>query len=375
MEIKCDIILPVCDQFRFTKDCIESIISNTSTPYRLIVVNNGTSDDTKKYLSEIKARLGDRLVVIENATNVGWVRALNQGIERSHTPFLCFQNDDTIVTKGWLAKMIGILERDKRIGVVNPEWEGRPNYISIEDYGRSLEEKHKGRYIETDWARGFCVVFRKDVLDAIGKVDEEYNPAYFDDVDFSVRAINAGFLVVRSLDTYVYHHRNATFFEVLKGKKWNEVHERNKHLYYRKWGRPLKIVMVLDGESCGNADAVRRAKETVFYLARKQHHLKIWAPSALKDQFQHTNVIVISPPGFLKRLSVLLDLRLNSGKKAGKRYDGVFIFEKKFGNFLTRNRSLKNLGIYFPDGGTDFHGFIKYKVNAMKEATKSMEGR
>src|SRR3989338_2585450 len=140
--MKCDIILPVCDQFEFTRNCIESIIENTDTPYRIIVINNGKNEDTKAYLIKIKEKLSDRIFIVKNDYNVGWVRALNQGIKISDAPFLCFQNDDTVVTKGWLRKMIGILQDNPRIGIVNPSWEGRANYMSIDAYGKLLEGKY-----------------------------------------------------------------------------------------------------------------------------------------------------------------------------------------------------------------------------------------
>jgi len=113
--MRCDIILPVCDQFEFTKACIESIIAGTDTPYRLIVINNGKNEMTRAYLEKVKGRLGDALVVVKNDTNIGWVKALNQGIAISDAPYLCFQNDDTVVTRGWLRKMIRILEDNKDI--------------------------------------------------------------------------------------------------------------------------------------------------------------------------------------------------------------------------------------------------------------------
>lgn len=348
--MKCDIILPVCDQFEFTRNCIESIIENTDTPYRMIVINNGTNPDTKSYLEEIKRRVGDRLTVVKNEYNVGWVKALNQGIKISDAPFLCFQNDDTIVTKGWLMKMIGILQDNPGIGIVNPSWEGRPNCMSIDAYGRLLEEKYNRRYIETDWARGFCVVLKREVVDRIGGIDEVYGLAYFDDVDFSVRAIEAGFLVVLAKDTYVYHHRNVTFFEILKGKSWNELHEKNKLIYYKKWGKPLRVVIILDRHSCNNEDRLARIIDTVFYLARKQHHIEIWSPYNTEKRFSHTNIKFKPYNLFLARFFVFLNLYINKTKRSEKRYDAVFD--------------------YHAGSGDDFNDYIKRQVDAMKENTK-----
>jgi len=347
--VKCDIILPVCDQFEFTKNCIESIIANTLLPYRLVVINNGKNKSTAAYLSGLTNKLGDRLVIIKNPSNIGWVKALNQGIAVSKAPYLCFQNDDTVVTNGWLDKMIGILEKNEKIGIVNPSWEGRPSNMPINEYAVHLENKFSGKFIETDWARGFSVVLKRKVVEKIGNVDEIYGLAYFDDVDFSVRAINAGFLVMLALDTYVYHHRNVTFFEVLKGKRWNELHEKNKLIYYKRWGRPLKIALIIDKKSCCDRDALSRISDTVFYIARRQHHIDIFSPRDVSDAVRHTNVKV-KCCGLLTPAAALIDLYFNGRKKPEKRYAAVFDYAK-----LTEK---------------DADSYIRTTVDALKEKTK-----
>jgi len=347
---KCDIILPVCDQFEFTKKCVESIVRNTDSPFRLIIINNGKNPDTGKLLEDLERNRDVETVIVRNARNVGWVKALNKGIELSRAPYVCFQNDDTVVTHGWLRKMIGILESRPDFGMINPAWEGRPAGVSIEGFNAALEKRRKRRFIETDWCRGFSVVIKRAVIEKIGKVDEVYGLAYFDDVDYSVRAIEAGFITLVALDTYVYHHRNVTFFEVLKGGKWNELHEKNKLIYYKKWGRPLKIMIILGKKIWKNELILNRVEDTVFYLARKQHHIDIWSPRKLKGRFLHTNVRLRVFSGFLTNAFSAFCLYLNGRKKSGKRYDIVF-----------RNTEDPS----FPE-------FAKETADRMKEGTKEL---
>jgi len=350
-DYKCDIILPVCDQYDFTKNCIESIMKNTDTPYRLIVINNGTNPNTKKLLDDLEQNKEIETTIIHNSHNIGWVKALNKGIELSDAPYICFQNDDTIVTASWLKKMIDTLNLSDKFGMINPSWEGRPGGVSIEDYNRILENSGK-KLIETDWCRGFSVVIKKSVIEKIGKVDEVYGLAYFDDVDYSVTAIEAGFLCLKALDTYVYHHRNVTFFEVLKGKKWNELHEKNKLIYYKKWGKPLKIAIILDKKICKDTHALEKIEKVLFNLARKQHHIYLWTPKRFKSKFQHTNIKLKTFHPWLFKLIVSLDLYWNKKKRSEKRYSAVFNYSK--------NVKVNDLGI------------IEDSVNSMKEKTKDL---
>ncbi|NQT22584.1 MAG: glycosyltransferase, partial [Candidatus Omnitrophica bacterium] len=251
-DIKCDIILPVYGQFEVTKKCVERIVKNTDTPFRLIIVNNGKDAETRKLLEDLKKNDSVETVILHNDHNIGWVKALNRAIDISDAPYICFQNNDTIVTRGWLRKMINILRSNDKFGIINPTWEDRPDRVSIEKYNTLLEKKGQGRFIETDWCRGFSAVIKREVVEKIGHVDERYGIGYFDDVDYSVSAIESGFIVVRALDTYVYHQRNVSFFEVANGSEWNEMHEKNKSIYYKKWGKPLRIALVLDSEIVRN---------------------------------------------------------------------------------------------------------------------------
>ena len=348
---KCDIILPVCDQYEFTKNCVESIMKNTDTPYRLIVINNGTNPDTKKLLDDLEKNREIETTIMHNTSNIGWVKALNKGIELLDAPYVCFQNDDTIVTGGWLRKMIDTLSLSDKFGMINPSWEGRPGSVSIEDYNRSLENSGK-KLIETDWCRGFSVVIKRSVVEKIGKVDEIYGLAYFDDVDYSVTAIEAGFLCLKALDTYVYHCRNVTFFEVLKGKRWNELHEKNKLIYYKKWGKPLKIAIILDKEICKDTHALDQIEKTLFNLARKQHHIYLWSPKRFESKFQHTNIKVKTFHPLLLKFIVSTDLYCNKRKRPEKRYSAVFNYGK--------NAKPDDLSI------------IEDSVNGMKEKTKEL---
>ncbi|MGB2706244.1 MAG: glycosyltransferase family 2 protein [Candidatus Omnitrophota bacterium] len=347
-DMKCDIILPICDQYEFTKKCIESILKNTDSPFRLIVINNGKNPGTKKLLDELERDRSVETTIVTNNRNIGWVKALNKGIELSRAPYMCFQNDDTVVTRGWLRKMINILQSRPNFGMINPTWEGRPAGASIDGFNAALERRGKGRFIETDWCRGFSAVIKRAVIEKIGKVDEIYGLAYFDDVDYSVRAIETGFLALKALDTYVYHHRNVTFFEVLKGEKWNELHEKNKLIYYKRWGKPLKIVIILDKKACRDRAALDRIEETAFYLARKQHHIDIWSPRNLHGKFRHTNIKLKVYNDLLLKVLVPFDLYINRNKKPCKRYNAVF----------------KNTQ------DASFPAFAKETVNRIKEKTK-----
>ena len=75
--MKCDIIIPIWNQVESTKECIEYLINNTSFPYSLILVDNGSDRKTKEYLETLR----DRATLIRNEKNEGFVKAINQGLK------------------------------------------------------------------------------------------------------------------------------------------------------------------------------------------------------------------------------------------------------------------------------------------------------
>jgi len=346
-SMKCDIILPVYASYDIVKNCIENIIKNTDTPFRLIAINDREDEKIKSFLNKMKEDKDLDITIVHNSHNLGWIKCLNKGIDLSDAPYVCFQNDDTIVTQGWLRKMINILSLRDEFGMIGPESEGKPEGISAEQYNLDLE-KNKDSFVETDWCRGFSVVVKRSVINKIGKVNEIYCPAYLDDVDYSVTAIESGFLCLKALNTYVCHHKNASYSKALNNKKWNELHERNKLIHHSIWGEPLKLVIILDEKTCNDEHKLDEVERTVFYLARKQHHIDLWSPKKFDDRFRHTNVKVKVKHPFLLKPSSNFDIYMNKKKRTEKRYSAVFETERI----------------------NDFEKEVKEKADVLKEKTK-----
>ena len=219
--------------------------------------------------------------------------------------------------------MINILRSNSTFGIINPEWEGRSAEQTIDSYNSILERKNKGNFMETDWCRGFSAVVKRAVIDKIGGLDEAYGLGYFDDVDYSAAAIEAGFLCIKALDTYVYHEKNVSAINLLGKAKWNELHEKNKLICYKKWGKPLRIITALNRETCKNKKLMDEAEDSIFNLARKRHHIFVWSPVKLKDRFRHTNIKQRRCPWFLQKNVLSICLWLNGKKREEKRYDVI----------------------------------------------------
>ena len=153
------------------------------------------------------------------------------------------------------------------------------------------------------------------------------------------------------------------------------MHEKNKRLYYNKWGKPIKIVIILDAASSQDRGLLEVVKDTIYYLARRQHHINIWSPCDIKKEFSHTNVNLKSSNPFLFWPMVSSDLYMNRRKRDGKRYNAVFSFDSKLGNALRRNGIFDGMPIHVNAADkTEFNAFIRERVDRMKEDTKKYYG-
>ncbi|MFC1667582.1 glycosyltransferase family 2 protein [Candidatus Omnitrophota bacterium] len=206
--MNCDIIIPVWNQLDFTRKCIESFFKNTNYAFHLIIVDNGSSQPTKDYLDKLARDKKDDLTLLRNEKNLGFIKATNQGIRQSQAPYVCFLNNDTQVTEGWLREMIKVAENREDIGIINPS----SNTLGCKPKrGQSLDllakklKSYTGEWSELAWATGFCMLVKRKVIQKVGFFDEIYGMGTFEDADFSKKAQGLGYLCVCATAAYVYH--------------------------------------------------------------------------------------------------------------------------------------------------------------------------
>ena len=339
--MKCDIVIPVWNQLEYTKKCVRSIKLNTTIPYQLIIIDNASDTETATYLYELD-RKNHNITVIRNDENLGFIKAVNQGLRQTDAPYICIMNNDTVATSRWLAKMINLAESRSDIGLVNPKCETPPENMSFNEYAEVLAG-NKGKYVETNQCMGFCMLIKRELISKIGLLDEVYGVGGFDDTEFSMRAHKLGYKCVSASDAYVFHDWHTSFN---KAGNREELVKRNEKIFFGRWGKHLRIAYpILNDSEKGFADDIC----TSIGLAREWNWVHAWFSANKKlgsridslslPKHQSLRMFYLGKNKVIFSVAVLCKLIERSLKKK-KHYDAVLISDPDLFKTLQRFKKL-----------------------------------
>jgi len=272
------IVILTHNQIKYTKKCIKSILKHTTSPFELILVDNGSTDTTIKYFEEIydfhelnkdrsdqieKKQETKRTVntdfpfnlnfsglkIVLNKKNQGFAGGNNRGLKVAKGKYVLLLNNDVVVTPGWLERLIECAENHPKAGIIGP----RSNYVSgpqlvrkveynpinlegLEDYAKQFASKNYRKSSRIIRVVGFCMLIKKQVIEKIGGLDSRYGLGNFEDDDFSLRAAISGFESWVAEDCFIHHFGSRTFAG--KNIDFKESLETNWELFKEKWGLP-----------------------------------------------------------------------------------------------------------------------------------------
>lgn len=209
---------------RDTIECVESCRKLSYPNFRILLVDNGSSDGSE---SMLRQRLPD-VEFIQTGVNLGFAGGNNVGIryatERG-TDYVWLLNNDTVVEPDALSAMVRLADEDSRIGMVGSKilYHENPQmlwYAGAELdprcphrlHHRGLMEEDRGQYdeaCETGYVTGCSLLARREMVEEVGLLEEGLF-LYFEDSDWNARAKKAGWKVMYSPASRVYHKISAS---------------------------------------------------------------------------------------------------------------------------------------------------------------------
>ena len=234
------IIIPSFNGAHLLRSCLSSIRQYTPEPYEIIVVDNGSQDESIEVCLQYRCRF------VRFPSNKGFPIACNAGLKLARGELLVLLNNDVLVSNNWLSNMQSALLSSPHVGIVGPltnyasgvQKVKEPPYAALSDYFRirgTLNTPDPAKWSNVQRLVGFCMLFRRKLLQEIGFLDERFSPGHYEDDDYCHRARAAGYRLMIAGDTFVHHHGSASFRkqQSLDVKK---ILRRNLRLFVRKWG-------------------------------------------------------------------------------------------------------------------------------------------
>lgn len=194
-----------------TLDCLRSVYQLDYAHYRVLVVDNGSSEETVRAIRaafpQVELIVNPSNLGFGGGANVGFERALQHGVE-----YVLFINNDTVLEPGLLRELVRSADAHPRAGLLVPKiyyhpgvlrdeplrvwsagarWAPFPPRVKMIGRGRPDRPRYD-RPRRLEYATGCALLIRRQVIQTVGGFDPIYWPAYQEDYDFSARVTQAG---------------------------------------------------------------------------------------------------------------------------------------------------------------------------------------
>ena len=267
---------------------------------RIIVCDDASGEEHVARLKRIRG-----IEVLAGERNAGFAANVNRGIRASDPGHdVVVLNSDTIARRGWLACLQQGAVKDHRIGIIGAKLlypDGRIQFAgTVRNPGAPEWFDHRFRFKPANWGpasvpqtvlavTGACMYIKREVIDQVGLLDEAYPMAY-EDVDYCLRAWQAGYRVLYWPDAELTHLESVT-----RGRVVGERERRSQELFWQRWGElfdtrrvrnqegALRIVYVTQDTGVGGGHRV--IFEHLNQLADRGHDVELWTLTGAPDWF------------------------------------------------------------------------------------------
>jgi GT2 family glycosyltransferase len=202
-------------------ECLESLKGQTYSPMEIIVVDNGSTDQS---VSMLREKFLKHVNLIESSANLGFAGGNNVGIRSAQGEYIALLNNDAVANPGWVEEMVKVAEADPEVGMcaskiysldepgVLDSAGGLLIYPDGLSRGRGRLERDVGQYEKVEEVllpSGCACLYRRAMLDEIGLFDEDFF-AYSDDTDLGLRARLGGWKCIYVPTAVAYHRYSAS---------------------------------------------------------------------------------------------------------------------------------------------------------------------
>jgi len=248
------------NQLKETIECIESILKSRNVYPNVIVVDNGSTDNTSDF---ILSHYKDRVKLIHSNKNLGVPKGYNLGLKyalKVGSEYILITNNDVVFAPSMINSLVELAKSDSHIGIVSPlilnyynperiwmigaRWRRFPPTLKMISLNAKFYPNKYHQIIEVQFIPSCCYLITKRVLSTIGFYDEGYF-IYFDDWDFSIRVRQAGYKILCNPSAIAFHKVSFSTKKQQKPLKWWKEMGYSASRYYRKHHRKWEQIFGL----------------------------------------------------------------------------------------------------------------------------------
>jgi GT2 family glycosyltransferase len=239
----------------FISACLKTLSDNLSDyTHEIIIVDNHSTDGTIEYIEANYPQAR----IIKNSANLGFARAVNQGIEASRFEYIWLLNQDIRIRSGCLNALLHCMDTLERPGIVGPKFVGFDGVLQkmsrrFPHYHNLLWELtgmaylfHESRlfngwkmgdfnHLESglvEQPMGAAMLIRRECIDSVGLLDESFT-IFFNDVDYCRRIIEAGYTNYYCAEAIIEHYVGGSVSKRKPRMVW--VSHVGMYKYFAKW--------------------------------------------------------------------------------------------------------------------------------------------
>lgn len=239
--MKATVVIPNYNGLKFLKPCLASLKIQSEKEYSIIIIDNASRDGSIEFIKENYPEI----TLIKNEKNLGFSKAVNQGIAVTRTPYVILLNNDTVVGKDFVKELVDAIERDPSVFSVSSKMLSYCEQDKIDDAGDMINlfgwsfqrgnAHHEAKYNKTKEVFSACAgaaIYRMDILNRIGVFDPLHF-AYLEDIDLGFRAKRHGYKNMYCPGAVVYHIGSATSGSSLSEFKVRLTARNQVFLWYK----------------------------------------------------------------------------------------------------------------------------------------------
>ncbi|OGX33081.1 MAG: hypothetical protein A2787_00215 [Omnitrophica WOR_2 bacterium RIFCSPHIGHO2_01_FULL_48_9] len=227
-----------------TVECLESLQRITYKNCHIVLVDNGSTDDSKAVLKDWirKHSPAERITLLELNENLGFSGGNNVGIDhaiKQNAEYVLLLNNDTIVTENFLTQLIATANQEKSAGVISCKikcysakekiWScgGHVNFVKGAFYPDTTDVNG---ILETDYITGCLMLIPTQIIRTAGMLSEKYFLTW-EDMDLCYRVKKAGYRLILNCDAVIYHKFNASIGGLYRFRSQYYFH-RNRMIFF-----------------------------------------------------------------------------------------------------------------------------------------------